>query len=97
MTDDHVHEWKITTDQTDNACAVCACGKELSEEEINDRLNWYSQEFEQPSVTLEELPEVLAKLLAPTITEAMERCAKAIQEWNATVHEAGLELDNPKR
>jgi hypothetical protein len=96
---DHVHEWTVFADGDDvhAACVFPLCHARLLESEIADRLNWYSVEFETPSIPITELGRRLAELLAPTIIKGMDEYARMIQEWNATVHEAGLESDNPKR
>jgi hypothetical protein len=85
---DHVHEWTVFADGDDvhAACVFPLCYAQLKESEITDRLNWYSMEFETPSIPITELGKLLGEALLPSL----ESLIKSLRDMQRT-------LDNPKR
>jgi hypothetical protein len=85
---DHVHEWTVFADGDDvhAACVFPLCHARLLESEIADRLNWYSVEFETPSIPIDELGKLLGEALLPSL----ESLIKSLRDMQRT-------LDNPKR
>jgi hypothetical protein len=82
---DHVCEWTAMKDQTDSISvfAECEiCHRVIDGDEINDRLNWYSEEFEQPPFD----PAALGKLLADALAPTMEVLTKHLRDMQRTLN-----------